>query len=97
VRSLTFMTLMVSNVGLILANRSWNRSAWALLKSYNPVFPWISGGALVLVFGITYLPGLNGILHFVAVPVTLTGVAVLAGLGSLLLIEVLKVFGRRIG
>jgi Ca2+-transporting ATPase len=96
VRSLTFMTLMVSNVGLILANRSWERSAWTVLKSYNPVFPWISGGALVLVVAITYVPGLNGILHFVAVPAALTGVAVLAGLGSLLLVEGLKVLGRRL-
>ncbi len=97
VRSLTFMALMVSNVGLILANRSWDRSAWALLKTYNPVFPWIAAAALAGVVGVTYLPGLNGILHFVAVPLALTGVAVLAGLGSLVLVEGLKVLGRNVG
>ena len=97
-RTLAFITLMVGNVGLILSNRSWSESAWGLLKRSNPVFPWVALGSLVLLFGVTYLPGLNAILHFVSVPLGMAGLAVLAGLGSLVLVEGFKfIFLRRGG
>ena len=89
-RTLAFVTLMVSNVGLILANRSWEHSAWFMLKRSNPVFPWVVVGSLALLFGVTYIPVLNEILHFVSVPLAQFGAAALAGLASLILVELLK-------
>jgi Ca2+-transporting ATPase len=89
-RSLAFLTLMVSNVGLILANRSWTHSALRLLRTWNPVFPWVAGGALVVAFGVTFLPGLNQLLHFVAVPLPAALAAVGAGLLTLLVSDAVK-------
>ncbi len=94
-RSLAFATLMVANVGLILANRSGRLSAFALLRRPNAVFPWVAGGALVVTAALTYLPGLNALLHFVPVPLPELGVAVAAGVGALLAVELVKAaFGK---
>ncbi|MFT4627522.1 MAG: Ca2+-transporting ATPase [Myxococcota bacterium] len=79
-RSMAFLTLMVSNVGLILVNRSRSHSALELLGTWNPVFPWVVGGALLMALGVTFLPGLNGLLHFVAVPAPSAALALVLGL-----------------
>ena len=43
-RALTFMTLVMSNLALILVNRSWTRIVLATLRSPNPAVWWVVGG-----------------------------------------------------
>ena len=89
-RSLAFFALMVSNVGLILANRSHTHSALALLAVRNPVFPWVAGGALVVASGVTFLPGLNALLHFEALSLAQAAVGLGAGLLTVPLVDLAK-------
>ena len=44
-RALAFTALIVANLGLILANRSWSRSIVAMVGVRNPALWWVIGGA----------------------------------------------------
>ena len=44
-RTLTFTTLIVANLGLILTNRSWSRTILATFRSPNAALGWVMGGA----------------------------------------------------
>jgi Ca2+-transporting ATPase len=49
IRSLTFTTLVISNVLLILVNRSRSLTIWeTFVKRRNAALPWIIGGAILL-------------------------------------------------
>ena len=93
-RSLAFATLMVGNVGLIVANRSWERNALQLLLQPNKAFWWVVLGALAVLAIVLYVPGVNRQLHFVAPSAMQAGVAVLAALASLGWAELVKRWGR---
>jgi Ca2+-transporting ATPase len=94
-RTLAFATLMVGNVGLLLANRSWSLNAVGLLGRRNPVFPWVAGGALAVAVGLTFVPHLNELLHFGAVPLGGLAVAACAGVGATGAAELVKAVARR--
>ena len=95
-RTLAFATLMVGNVGLILANRSLHISALHLLRVRNRVLPWVVGGAGAVVVSVTYVPGLNGLLHFVPVAPSHFGFAALAGALTLIGVELMKAAAHRL-
>ena len=58
VRSITFATLVLGNLALILVNRSWSLSTWqSLLQRKNTTVKWLIGGAgLMLVLMISIPP-----------------------------------------
>ena len=57
VRSTAFVTLMLSNVGLIMVNRSWRFTVWRTCKERrNPAMPWILAGASVMLAGMLVIP-----------------------------------------
>src|SRR5262249_17399975 len=63
-RALTFTTLVVANLGLILANRSWSRPALAGPRAPNPALWWVAGGAVALLACVLYVPFLRGLFRF---------------------------------
>jgi Ca2+-transporting ATPase len=94
-RALTFTTLVLANLGLIVVDRSWTRTLLDTLRAPNPALGWVAGGAVVvlgLALGLAPLRGLFrfGVLH----P---TDLAICAGtaLASLLWFEGLKLVRRR--
>jgi len=89
-RTMAFVTLMIGNLGLILADRSWSRGIWKLLATRNVVFPWVMGGGVLVTLAVIYTPGLNGLLHFVPLPPADLGLAAGAGLATLLVVEAVK-------
>ena len=46
-RGLTFVTLVVGLISVILVNRSWSRSAWAMLRVPNRAVVWVLLGTFV--------------------------------------------------
>ena len=57
IRSLTFTTLVIANVLLILINRSRSLTIWeAVFKRQNVAVPWIIGGAIALLLVILNVP-----------------------------------------
>jgi Ca2+-transporting ATPase len=63
-RALTFTTLVVANLSLILTNRSWSRTIWATLRTANVALGWVFGGALTLLILVLYVPFLRKLFHF---------------------------------
>jgi Ca2+-transporting ATPase len=63
-RALAFTTLVLANLGLILANRSWSELIVQTLARPNPAMWWIVAGAAVFLGLALYTPWLRGIFHF---------------------------------
>jgi len=65
-RTLTFTTLMITNLSLILTNRSWSRTLVSTLKYRNRVLWMVVFGGLVFLALVLYVPFLRGLFRFSA-------------------------------
>jgi Ca2+-transporting ATPase len=63
-RTLTFTTMVVANIALILTNRSWSRSIVRTLSVTNRALWWVVGGALLFLGLVLYVPFLRGLFRF---------------------------------
>lgn len=83
VRSITFATLVLSNLGLILVNRSWRLPVWqTVVERRNPTLRWILTITVVLLALMLSVPGLRRAFDFGAISLTdAVVVPVAAGLG----------------
>ncbi len=94
-RSLTFTTLVVANLSLILTNRSWSRTIWATLRSANVALGWVFGGAILLLLLVLYVPFLRKLFHFTFLHPDDLLICLFAGVCSILWFEGVKVFKKR--
>lgn len=94
-RALTFTALVMANLGLILANRSWSRVILATLSRPNPALWWVLGGASGLLALVLYVPFLRDLFRFSALHGHDVLICVCAGLVSIAWFELLKVFRNR--
>jgi Ca2+-transporting ATPase len=91
VRSITFTTLVVGNLALILVNRSWRLSAWrALRERRNPTLVWIIGGAGTLLVALVSIPWLREAFHFGPMRIADWLVALTAGVLGVSWFEIYK-------
>jgi P-type Ca2+ transporter type 2C len=94
-RALTFATLVVASLMIILVNRSWARSLLAMLRVPNAAFRWVVGATLALLAVVLVVPFAQRLFHFA--PLHPKDVALCAGAGSVCLLwfEALKYYRRR--
>jgi len=98
VRTLTFTTLIIANLGLIMTNRSWTRTITDTLRSPNPALWWVIGGALAFLGLVLYVPFLQKLFHFALLHTTDILICLAAGFVSIAWFEVLKAMrGKRRG
>jgi P-type Ca2+ transporter type 2C len=95
VRALTFTTLIVANLGLILSESSTSRLSLKILKSPNPALWWVIGGGVFFMAIVLYIPFARELfsfsfLHSIDLAICLGG-----GLISLLWFELLKQTTKR--
>lgn len=90
VRAFTYATLVFSNIGLIITNRSWRNNIVQIIKTPNPAMMWLVLGVLVLIGLITQVPGLNRLFHFYPLHAIDLAICLGAGLLSILWFEALK-------
>jgi len=64
VRTLTFVTLIVSNIAVILSNRSWTSNIFQILLSPNKAVKWVIGGAVFFLILILNVPFLLDLFQF---------------------------------
>lgn len=89
-RTLTFVTLVVSFVMVILVDRSWSQSAFKMLRVRNPAVRWVVFGTAVFL-GLTLLiPVVRNAFHFAAVHPQDLAASALVGALCLLWFEVAK-------
>ncbi len=96
-RTLTFATLVVANLGLILTNGSWSGTMLSSLRSRNIALRWIFFCTLVFLGAVIYVPFLRDIFRFSILHANDLILCVAAGFASILWFELVKFFGRRRG
>ncbi|KAA6363743.1 MAG: hypothetical protein EZS28_040730, partial [Streblomastix strix] len=65
---MTFCTLLISNMGMIVSNRSKTRSALAMMKIFNPALFIILPIAILALLLCLYVPGLRKLFHSDVIP-----------------------------
>jgi len=93
--ALSFTTLVVANLGLIFANRSWTRTIWSTLRSPNPAFWWVFGGTLFFLTLVLYVPFLRDLFHFSTLHADDLAICLAGGVLSILWFEGLKVIKQK--
>ncbi len=67
-RTLGFVVLVLSNLGLIHANRSWGRTVLAGHRESNPQFGWIAAGTVLVLGVVLSVPAIGRVFAFAAPP-----------------------------
>jgi Ca2+-transporting ATPase len=94
-RALTYTTLVIANLSLILTNRSWTLSAVQTLRNPNRALWWVVGGAAACMGLVLYVPFLRKLFRFDFLhPIDLLA-CFAAGAVSVAWFEVFKYFRRR--
>ena len=94
IRTITFTTLILGDLMLILSNRSWTRTIWATLRAPNPALFLIVGGAFSMLILVTVVPFLQELFRFNPLHPTDILLCLAAGIASLLWFEIWKLFRR---
>ena len=90
VRTLTFVTLIVSNIAVILSNRSWTYGIFKILATPNKAVFWIVGGAIIFLILILNVPFLLNLFQFEKIGFAEFMVCAVAGLFSITWFEIYK-------
>ena len=91
-RALTFTTLILANLGLILSEGSTSRLNLKVLRSPNPALWWVLGGGLFFLAIVLYVPTVRNLFSFSFLHPIDLAVCLLGGAISLLWFELLKLF-----
>jgi Ca2+-transporting ATPase len=94
VRSLTFTTLVIANLGLILANRSWSRTIMTMFRSRNTALVCVAGGTLAFLALALYAPFMQNLFRFAPLHPNDLAVCFGVGLFSIAWLEALKFLNR---
>ena len=94
-RTLTFTTLVLANLGLILANRSWSNTILASFRSRNRSQWIIVALALVFLGLVIFVPFLRNLFHFATLHPNDLAISLAGAIISILLFEAIKYFGRQ--
>jgi len=90
VRTMTFVTLIASNIAVILSNRSWTSNIFKILATPNRTVKWVVGGAIVFLILILNIPFLLNLFQFEKVGYKELIICILAGFLSIVWFELYK-------
>lgn len=63
-RMISFLTLVIGNLGLIFTNRSWKHSIISTLRIPNPALWWVTGATLFFLALTVFIPFMRGVFSF---------------------------------
>jgi Ca2+-transporting ATPase len=93
-RALTFATLVVAFLAIILTNRSWTMTTLASLRSPNAALKWVLGGTISFLGLVLVVPFVQRLFHFSPVHLADIGLSILAGAASVAWFDALKLYRR---
>ena len=95
-RALTFCTLIIANLCLIMTNVSWSRTIFSTLRSSNKALLWVLAGTLTFLGLVLYVPFLRDLFRFSKLhPLDLL-ICFGAGALSIAWFELLKIFSKKL-
>lgn len=89
-RTLTFTTLILANLGLILSEGSTSRLSFKILRSPNPALWWVLAGGLLFLAIVLYIPFFRNLFSFSFLQAIDLAICLLGGMIGLLWFELLK-------
>lgn len=90
VRTLTFITLIASNIAIILSNRSWTSSIFRILATPNSTVKWVVGGAMIFLLLILNVPFLLNLFQFERIGYLEFIICLFAGFSTITWFEIYK-------
>jgi len=90
VRAFTFVTLIVSNIAVILSNRSWTSNIFEILLTPNKAVKWVVGGAVFFLILILNVPFLLDLFQFDRIGWLELLTCTVAGFSSIVWFEIYK-------
>ncbi len=94
VRALAFTTLILANLGLIWTNRSRTRTVIETLRSPNAALWWVTGGALLFLALVLYIPQLRDLFQFSTLHALDIAICFSAAALNVLLVDAWKISHR---
>jgi len=95
VRTLTFTTIVIANLCLILTNRSWSDPILTTLRTPNKAMRWVFGGTISCLILVLFVPFLQDLFRFGTVPFVDLIICALAGGMSVFWFECYKYWNRK--
>ncbi len=92
-RMIAFVCMVIGNLGLIFANRSWNQSILKTIRIPNKALWWVTGGAVIFLALILNIPFLRDLFKFAPLNRWELALIALAGFTSVLIAESIKIKG----
>jgi Ca2+-transporting ATPase len=93
-RSLTFVTLVIANLGLILSNRVWSKNIIASLWHKNNALYIIVSATLAILTLVLFVPALRNLFSFGMLHLNDLGLCFGAGAACIVWFELVKFFSR---
>lgn len=95
VRAMTFTTLIISNISVILTNRSWSDNIFKIIATPNKAVLWVAGGAIFFLLLVLNIPFFLSLFQFQKLTLINILICSLAGLTSIIWFEIYKLFKLR--
>jgi len=90
VRAMAFTTLIVSNIAVILTNRSWTDNIFRIIFTPNRAVLWVVGGAIFFLILILNVPFFLHLFQFQRLKLINLIICVLAGIFTIVWFEIYK-------
>jgi P-type Ca2+ transporter type 2C len=95
-RTMAFATIVMSNLALILVNRSWEYSIIGTLRKQNKAFWWVLAIALIALVLVIYIPPFGSVFSFSALTLVNLLICTGAAIFSIIWFEIYKVVKKTI-
>jgi Ca2+-transporting ATPase len=95
VRTLTFTTIVIANLSLILTNRSWSETLFTTLRTPNKAMIWVFAGTITCLILVLWVPALQDLFSFATVPFVDLIVCAIAGGLSVVWFECYKYWNTK--
>ncbi len=95
VRAMAFTTLIVSNIAVILTNRSWTRNIFEIIATTNKAVKWVVGGAILFLLIVLEVPFFMDLFQFDRLHFTDILICTAAGMSTILWFELYKLYNLR--
>jgi Ca2+-transporting ATPase len=96
VRTMTFTTIVIANLSLILTNRSWSETIIKTLRTKNRSMAYVFAGTVIALILVLFIPVLRDLFKFGTVPLMYLIICGLAGVMSVIWFECYK-YGKNVG
>jgi P-type Ca2+ transporter type 2C len=95
VRAMAFITLIASNIAVILTNRSWTDNIFKIMSTPNKAVLWVTGGAIFFLGLILNIPFFLDLFRFGKLKILNVLFCSLAGLTTIIWFEIYKMVNLR--